>query len=546
MKTQEMKRRNTMKALRNLCLLLLFSVFLTLQYVAEARQQIGISPSATNSYAIPPERTTNSILFDLTITGDRLPLFYRYISTLDGQYPVTRDLGGAALGFILHDNLRFITYGIGHGLHTVSVTLQKRTAINPETWDYVSSASTTVTLTQYHRVTVQTSYGGGTMYIDGEEKSSGGYLDVPKYTTLTIRAKNNWDFFDNHWRKYRKWVDDRDQDRALNPELSFSFQVDRSISFTASYGTQVQVTVMSQNPSSSNISYDGQWFDIVASFYAFDDDPPHQIAVARTSETYQRMNYTFAHWLEGSNVYSSSPSTTIQPTRHTIYTAAYDRKPLPPEYVTAGGTVGNPVLIYWERHPHPLVTYEIWRKVKRQGQSEGPPVLVATADNQTGGCVDNTYLVTNGYTHDLLWYDVRAYYPPAQSYSDPEWVPAFGRQDLNASAKEKEELAEDQSTIPPENSVSNYPNPFNPTTTIVFKLKENSYVTLEIFDASGRLVKSLVPGVDKAAGHYSIAWNGKDNGGSRVSSGAYLYRFIASPSRGGTPYLTSGKLLLLK
>lgn len=69
----------------------------------------------------------------------------------------------------------------------------------------------------------------------------------------------------------------------------------------------------------------------------------------------------------------------------------------------------------------------------------------------------------------------------------------------------------------------NYPNPFNPETTIRFALKEQGEVQLKIYNSKGQLVKTLVDG-DYKAGNHSIKWNGTDNYGKTLSSGVYLYR----------------------
>jgi hypothetical protein len=94
--------------------------------------------------------------------------------------------------------------------------------------------------------------------------------------------------------------------------------------------------------------------------------------------------------------------------------------------------------------------------------------------------------------------------------------------------------------IPTEFNLSqNYPNPFNPTTNIRYSLPEASYVSLKIYNMLGQEVKTLFNG-DKAAGIHEITWNGDDNFGSKVSSGAYVYRIVA-----GKHSITK-KMLLLK
>ncbi len=69
----------------------------------------------------------------------------------------------------------------------------------------------------------------------------------------------------------------------------------------------------------------------------------------------------------------------------------------------------------------------------------------------------------------------------------------------------------------------NYPNPFNPTTTIRYSLPINKRVSLRIYDMMGRVVRTLVDDQVQSAGSYKVQWDGRNQHGTRVSSGVYLY-----------------------
>jgi hypothetical protein len=69
----------------------------------------------------------------------------------------------------------------------------------------------------------------------------------------------------------------------------------------------------------------------------------------------------------------------------------------------------------------------------------------------------------------------------------------------------------------------NYPNPFNPTTTVPFTTERDDYVTLHVYDSSGRLVRTLVDRRLQAGPHREV-WNGRDQDGNPVASGVYFYR----------------------
>ncbi len=69
----------------------------------------------------------------------------------------------------------------------------------------------------------------------------------------------------------------------------------------------------------------------------------------------------------------------------------------------------------------------------------------------------------------------------------------------------------------------NYPNPFNPATTIRFDLNRSAKVSLKIYNVLGQEVRTLVSG-QMPPGVHSVTWDGKDQRGQNVSSGVYLYR----------------------
>jgi hypothetical protein len=69
----------------------------------------------------------------------------------------------------------------------------------------------------------------------------------------------------------------------------------------------------------------------------------------------------------------------------------------------------------------------------------------------------------------------------------------------------------------------NFPNPFNPVTTIGYSMKEKGVVTVKIYNVAGQLVRTLVDGV-KDAGSYKAVWDGKNNGGFKAASGIYFYK----------------------
>lgn len=85
----------------------------------------------------------------------------------------------------------------------------------------------------------------------------------------------------------------------------------------------------------------------------------------------------------------------------------------------------------------------------------------------------------------------------------------------------------------------NYPNPFNPLTKIVFALPEPAFITVRIYDLTGRLVRTLLADRLDAAVH-EVTWAGRDDSGRNVAAGIYFYD-VTSESR-----QHRGKMVLVK
>ncbi|MCB5251394.1 MAG: carboxypeptidase regulatory-like domain-containing protein [Candidatus Cloacimonetes bacterium] len=86
---------------------------------------------------------------------------------------------------------------------------------------------------------------------------------------------------------------------------------------------------------------------------------------------------------------------------------------------------------------------------------------------------------------------------------------------------------------------SNYPNPFNPATTIGYSVAERSPVNISIYNLKGQLIKALV-NEEKSAGHHNVRWDGTDSNGYQVSSGVYFYKMSAGR------YTSLKKMIMMK
>ena len=85
----------------------------------------------------------------------------------------------------------------------------------------------------------------------------------------------------------------------------------------------------------------------------------------------------------------------------------------------------------------------------------------------------------------------------------------------------------------------NYPNPFNPVTSISYELSKESLANITIYDMLGNKVKTLI-NAQQRSGYHTINWDSTNNLGGKVSAGMYIYIIQAGEFR------QAKKMVLLK
>ena len=85
----------------------------------------------------------------------------------------------------------------------------------------------------------------------------------------------------------------------------------------------------------------------------------------------------------------------------------------------------------------------------------------------------------------------------------------------------------------------NYPNPFNPVTTIRYDLSKESFVDITIYDMLGNVVYNLVH-ANESPGYKSVQWDATNTKGEPVSAGVYLYKIQVGD------FVDTKKMILLK
>lgn len=115
-----------------------------------------------------------------------------------------------------------------------------------------------------------------------------------------------------------------------------------------------------------------------------------------------------------------------------------------------------------------------------------------------------------------------------------------GNESWFTKANESVYLAIEESTnLPNSISLTNFPNPFNPSTTIHYTLPEESQATISIYNLLGKRVAQLNSS-KQSSGSHSIQWNGTDRQGNSVPAGIYFYQLQAGD------FVQTKKMVLMK
>jgi len=164
----------------------------------------------------------------------------------------------------------------------------------------------------------------------------------------------------------------------------------------------------------------------------------------------------------------------------------------------------------------PVIGYNVYRRF-----DSGPYVKLSTVEGTT-------------YTETLEQIGAYKFYICVQ-YQNVEGSPS----DVLAFNFPNSSNPQDNSPVVVTKLDGNYPNPFNPTTTLSFSLAKAGRATIAIYNLKGQLVKRLVDG-EFNSGDHRVVWNGLDENNRSVSSGMYFYRMESGS------YKAVKKMLLMK
>ena len=372
--------------------------------------------------------------------------------------------------------------------------------------------------------------------------SGGGYgdqYDSPKTadqldweSNMTIDAVFDGTLYNNYKRKFNQWELDGS---SIPASKSYNFQItdyyQYSHTYDAVFKKEFNITLQNNFVSVGNtgiINVSGTQYSLPAS--SFQVSEGNSITATAIDQTVNGIRYSFTRWSNN----STSATTTFYPTDHTIYSASFTGKPSNENRnLQATAVVGESPILTWTDNVNSNVTqYQIWRYVKEQSTGEITISQIATVNRGIQTYTDYDYVVTSGYVEDLLKYDVRGYYSVENNYADDAFtVAVFARLNFKLPGN-KDTL--NAPFVDTGFSLSCYPNPFNPETTILYEIPADGMVTLKIYGPNGKEVATLVNQF-KIKGIYQITFDG-----SKLSSGVYLYHLLSNG------FSKTGKMLLMK
>mgnify|MGYP000698818727 CR=1 FL=1 len=255
------------------------------------------------------------------------------------------------------------------------------------------------------------------------------------------------------------------------------------------------------------------------------------ITAEAVDQSMNGINYTFTQWSDQ----NQNRSRTIYPSDHQTYTAYFRGIPQPPT-IAVNLTQNQPIRLTWTANPNGNVIYKIHRDIHHRatGWTHGWHII-ATLPAGSNSYTDGDYIYGWGSNSYYLYYKVEAFYTIENTSSISNMISTEGYDNVPKISL----------NIPTEYGITSFPNPFNPTTTFLYKLVDDSDVLLEVYDITGKLVDRIL-NEHKQSGYHSVVWNTSNINGENLSSGMYLYRFTVKPTNGKNIYIKNDKLILMK
>ncbi len=391
----------------------------------------------------------------------------------------------------------------------------------------------TITFYVKHTLTVSNSFGSGTIYIDFQNKSSGSSAKKLTGETLAVGAIdqssggidyiwNSSGINNSQWKRKRKNESSHNGISAFSRNHNYTVQsndnaADIQASMKAKYNVTFANSFVGINPGGTTLKVNGSNYSSpTAQFQVVQLN--NISAEAQPSHVINHIRYFFDKWSDG----TQSSSTTFTVNNHTEYKAEYIGRPMKESINLRinDDEPGNDVRLNWDEHPNTGVTkYKIYRAYKGGDHSFSDPELIATRNRGTLSYTDYQFTI-GGSNPITVGYDVVPYY----SVEGTEAL--IGVTFTNATRdiiipKTADTTATTNNNVISDFALSNFPNPFNPSTVINYSIPSAQTVKILIYNILGEKVKELVNS-SMEAGSYSVQWNGDNQFGRKVNSGVYF------------------------
>ncbi|RJP62696.1 MAG: T9SS C-terminal target domain-containing protein [Ignavibacteriales bacterium] len=431
---------------------------------------------------------------------------------------------------------------LSEGVHDVQFALL---SVNPNTlscYDPVIHQVENEIFTIKFQVRIQNNFDGGEIYVDDMVTPKNAPYNKTASNGVSIPVKAKPQFADNYQRIWNQNGTNNSDWQYKQSIGSFQF-FDDNIQTSYNVQSNDKNTIVQANLRKvCNVDFQNQFSGTSAGgeMYingSWKNAPSTEVVVeqnqisvtAKQSYIINGIVYDFEKWTD--NI--SARSRNIYPSGHGTYTAKYKGTPtfdgLMRNLIISGtGGINNYVKLTWSDHPNDYVTqYHIYRYYKRPDGTVSTPVHIATRNRGTLTYTDIEYKYNPSGGDYILYYDVKAYYSLEGTISPAAYVSTKGDQSGTAS---KIGLGEGITYY----DIANYPNPYNPQTTIRFQLPQEGFVTIKVYNALGEEIKTLL-NEEKEYGMYELKFDGSD-----LPSGMYIYTIKVNE------YYASKKMLLVK
>lgn len=509
----------------------------------------GLRTNAQSIYFTSPTNGQTITSIEYGSTASSVPVNFRFYYSVT-PYPPAYNLAS---------RIRLITHNATYDSQEGDIPQWFYLESNTYTWrvelleafvgasNWEKTAEQTITFYVKYPVISLNSFGGGIINVDGQQRSNGFTVNKLKNEILLVGAIdqniNSTDYIWNQSGTNNSIWERKPMGQNLFSAIPGASSRDYGYIVTSNdNGAQIRaamrkiVNVNFQN-SFVGIGNGGvinvnntQYNSPTSSFSVVELNPIN--ALPASGQIINGIVYNFSKWSDG----NTTAKRTFNPSANATYTAQYIGKPSTYDLNTGWSlnlhhstTIGQPIVLYWNEHPNTYVTkYQIWKKEKYNGVTSDP-ILMATVNRGTTSYVDDNFVYSLLKNKYWIYYAVVPYYSLENTYSDPGWMPVTA--EINYKAMDSTYAV--TSTVL-ENSLSNFPNPFNPATTINFSIKEAGHVNIKVFDLIGQQVAELV-NEEKQAGSYSVRFDA-----SKLPSGIYIYTINSGV------FTQTRKMLLMK